>query len=196
MAKKDYAKPKHKLSHKKKRYGTHQRSNASFGASALLVAMVAVLGLIIMVMLALNKWHLIPGRTHAPSPKHHPTPAPAKKKAPPQQTASPQYDFYTVLPQNSDQPTTEKNTPPPSPPEAPHYFLQAASFTTHKEADSLRGQLILEGFNAQVEKAMAKGKPWYRVVAGPYSTKKKADEAMRTLKQNHHLNSLLVEKKP
>lgn len=198
MAKKDYAKPKHKMSHKKKRPSARQPSGASFGASALLVAMIGVLGLIITVMLALNKLHLVPGsHNHAHHEHSHGSnPTPSKKKTTHKQAAGPQYDFYTLLPQNSNQQpskaTKSRSTHTLS--RSHHYFLQVASFTTHKEADGLRAQLILEGFNAHVEKATAKGKPWFRVVAGPYTSKQKAETTQRTLKQNRHLNSLLLEK--
>ncbi|MHA7841205.1 MAG: SPOR domain-containing protein [Gammaproteobacteria bacterium] len=195
MARKDYAKPKNKINHN--RGSSRQSSNASFGASALLIAMVGVLGLIITVMLALNKLHLVPGNHKSSHTKQaSPTPSSIKKQEKRQQTTAPRYDFYTLLPENDTQPTTKptkavrENTLSHS----HRYFLQVASFSNSKEADSLRAQLILEGLNAHIEKVTAKEKLWYRIVAGPYDTQKKAENIQRLLQKNHHLKSLLLEK--
>ena len=198
MPKKDYAKPKHKVNYKKKRQTARQSSETSFGASALLVTMIGVLGLMITVMLALNKLHLIPGNHNSArhEDSHHVVTVPMTKKATPKQATGPRYDFYTLLPEDNNQPTTKKTktTPSLTLSHSHHYFLQVASFTTYREADGLRAQLILEGLNPRVEKATAKGKPWYRVMAGPYRSKEKAEAVQGTLKKNRHLNSLLLEK--
>lgn len=193
MAKQDYAKPKQKLSHKKIRPKTHHHTSSYpiFGANTLLVAMLGVLGLLITLMLALNKLHLVPG---AKKPTHHHTSESTPKKNIHQQSIAPKYDFYTLLPQNSDlEPTSQDPTPSVST-HLSHYVLQAASFTLHKDADKLRAQLILEGLNSYIEKTKTKGKWWYRVIVGPYTSKEKAQMAQVTLKKNNQLNSLLLEK--
>lgn len=182
MAKKDYATPKHKTRNMRK-------SSRAWGASAFLIAMVGTLGLIITMMLTLNKLHLIPSAKNTIPHPHHPKATPKKTHANP----SPHYDFYTLLPETpTNSPTKEE---PKGIPAVKYYFLQVASFATYSEADKLRANLILNGWNVKIEKIDVKNKIWYRVIVGPYPTKTTALKTHTKLKSAYHLNSLIIEKK-
>lgn len=54
-------------------------------------------------------------------------------------------------------------------------MIQAASFRGADDADHLRAKLILSGMpETSIRKTIGKdGKPWYRVVLGPYESRSK-----------------------
>lgn len=120
--------------------------------------------------------------------------APAAPERPP----PPQFDFYTLLPtMEVEVPAAETPPPPPSPqpppspparpptpaattsspataPAAPadaepRYLLQVGSFRQSADADRLKAELALLGFEASVQRvATAQGAVWHRVRVGPY----------------------------
>lgn len=112
----------------------------------------------------------------------------------------PHFDFYTMLPQaDSTPPPTLKavpEKPKPSPEKAVPsklYTLQAASFGRQQEADQLKAQLILAGFDVTVKEFNVNGKIYYRVILGPYNDKAAAKAAQQRLLE-HNIKALLVNK--
>jgi cell division protein FtsN len=58
------------------------------------------------------------------------------------------------------------------------YMIQAASFRNDKDADRMRADLILSGMDTNIRKTIGKnGKPWYRVVIGPFVSRSKMNRA-------------------
>jgi len=58
------------------------------------------------------------------------------------------------------------------------YMIQAASFRNNKDADRMRANLILSGMDTNIRKTIGKnGKPWYRVVIGPFASRSKMNRA-------------------
>jgi cell division protein FtsN len=58
------------------------------------------------------------------------------------------------------------------------YMIQAASFRNDKDADRMRADLILSGMDTNIRKTIGKnGKPWYRVVIGPFASRSKMNRA-------------------
>ena len=64
------------------------------------------------------------------------------------------------------------------------YFLQAASFRSHADAEKLRARLALKGFKSitQVRSSVEKG-TLYRVRLGPYESKRKSKSDKTKLEQ-------------
>jgi cell division protein FtsN len=57
-------------------------------------------------------------------------------------------------------------------------MIQAASFRNDKDADRMRADLILSGMDTNIRKTIGKnGKPWYRVVIGPFVSRSKMNRA-------------------
>ena len=105
----------------------------------------------------------------------------------------PRFDFYKILPGNSDATPDPKQTEP-KPTDAAKgkaekdksetalkepVYLQTGSFQSAADADAQKAKLAMMGVEASVQQVMLQDKVWYRVRLGPF---KKAEDvhAMRT----------------
>ena len=61
------------------------------------------------------------------------------------------------------------------------YRLKAGAFKTQEGADRMKAQLILNGFNTQVESADVNGNTWYRVFTGPFTNRSQMNKAQDQL---------------
>ncbi|MFT6407289.1 MAG: cell division protein FtsN [Arenicella sp.] len=96
-----------------------------------------------------------------------------------------EFDFYTVLPDIEQiMPDDLPNATPTKARDDLHYYLQAASFKSHADAEKLRARLALKGFKSitQARSSEAKG-TLYRVRLGPYTDKRKAKTAKNKLQK-------------
>ena len=102
----------------------------------------------------------------------------------------PVFDFYTVLPEYEtvvDEKQFIHDVQKPAKPQEKDstYVLQAASYSSFKDADKLKAKLALNGLNSRIEKITVEGKgQFYRVRLGPYSstaTKKDVVKRLGTL---------------
>lgn len=72
------------------------------------------------------------------------------------------------------------------------FTLQIAALRSYSEADRLKAQLLLLGFQGIHIKKISKGQEiWFRVTVGNYSSRKDAESAKRKLQQNS-VNGLIV----
>lgn len=115
----------------------------------------------------------------------------------------PRFEFYSILPKSDpgneigENETKEvktsseevKNTEP-APIATKKYMLQVAAFKKNSDADRLKAQLTLLGYNAQIQTFDNHGSIWNRVNLGPYPTLAKAEEEQKKLK-HYHFNSIL-----
>ncbi len=62
-------------------------------------------------------------------------------------------------------------------------YIQAASFRDLAEAESLRAQLILQGFAAATARVDLDSGAWYRVTVGPIESATEAKSVMNSLRQ-------------
>ncbi len=111
----------------------------------------------------------------------------------PDESAQQHYDFYTMLPKN-DVETSEGSTreePNSNDSSTKRYQLQLASFTKYEDADHLKAQLILQGYNASIQKHQREGVKRYRVTIGPFNNTKAATAEQQRLSKNN-IKSLLV----
>ncbi|MFT6033714.1 MAG: hypothetical protein ACI854_002254 [Arenicella sp.] len=96
-----------------------------------------------------------------------------------------EFDFYTVLPDIEQiMPDDLPGATPSKPRSDLDYYLQAASFKSHADAEKLRARLALKGFKSttQIRSSEAKG-TLYRVRLGPYGDKRKAKTAKSRLQR-------------
>ena len=134
--------------------------------------------------------------------------------------AKPKFEFYTLLPEMEVVVPDEDLAPPgPAPAEsstaaetptsaeaeddAPadtdpaltsgHYILQVASFRSMKDADGLKAQLTLLGFQPVVQTvAINSDENWHRVRIGPYADRDSLEAARIRLRADGHDNPLVV----
>ena len=134
--------------------------------------------------------------------------------------AKPKFEFYTLLPEMEVVvPDEDLAAPGPAPAEssgtaevptsaaveddAPgdtdpalksgHYILQVASFKSMKDADGLKAQLTLLGFQPVVQTvAINSDEKWHRVRIGPYADRDSLEAARVRLRADGHDNPLVV----
>lgn len=95
----------------------------------------------------------------------------------------PDFEFYTLLPQQSNSPVIPAPPTKPATPEKPaapagsdkteapakdlNYWIQAGSFATQAEADRRKAEIAMQGFSSEVRSAEVNGKNYYRIQIGP-----------------------------
>lgn len=118
-------------------------------------------------------------------PQGQPQPRSVEVPPPPK----PRFDFYNMLPEMevavpeeelAERPTTQAQEAAPV-----DYLVQLGSFRRSEDADRLKAQLALSGFEAKVVSARINAKDVrYRVRSGPYRGKTAVKRARERLAQN------------
>ncbi|MFO7594639.1 MAG: SPOR domain-containing protein [Pseudomonadota bacterium] len=119
-----------------------------------------------------------PARTDARSVKKQP-----EAKAP--EKTGINFDFYKILPEMEvmiPKEELDKDTKPLE--EEATYYLQVGSFQTDKDAESRKAELLLLNFTPSVQKVEINDQTWHRVRIGPFTDRRKADQARRRLHDN------------
>lgn len=99
----------------------------------------------------------------------------------------PVFDFYTVLPEyetvvDEKQFIHDVQKPARKQEKESTYILQAASYSSFKDADKLKAKLALNGLSSRIEKISVDGKgQYYRVRLGPYSSTKTKKDVVKRL---------------
>lgn len=127
-------------------------------------------------------------------PESLPQGRPAPARVEPQPVApKPRFDFYNELPNMEVLvPDEELDREPTAAPAAAaaaeaRYLLQVGSFRRAADADRLKAQLALLGFEARVETARVDGGELrYRVRSGPYQGREEVNRVRRRLAENGH----------
>ncbi|HEC26213.1 MAG TPA: hypothetical protein ENI67_02245 [Gammaproteobacteria bacterium] len=97
------------------------------------------------------------------------------------------FDFYTVLPEYEtvvDEKQFFREVPKPARKQKPEstYILQAASYSSFKDADKLKAKLALNGLSSRIEKISVDGRgQFYRVRLGPYSSIRTKKDVVKRL---------------
>ncbi len=97
-------------------------------------------------------------------------------------TNAPKSKVVTVESQ-ADQPANETVQSKPAE-ESYRYVVQAGAFKSEAEAENMRAELGLLGFESRIIKREDKGTTWYRVRLGPYGTNQEANDVKTRLLQN------------
>lgn len=124
--------------------------------------------------------------SNAMSSKVPKLPCPQKKIAH-STTPKAHYDFYDLL---ASQECAEKAETNDVPKPAPHktFQLDIAIFENYSDADELKAELALGGFdNVNIKKSIQDDQAVYRVIAGPFDTKGSAEKAQKQLKEVHNV---------
>jgi cell division protein FtsN len=148
------------------------------------------------------------------APAGAPEPPPASREQAAGE-ARPRFDFYTLLKESevfvpegeapeiaaTPAPAAEPEPAPGEPRAAaqPEYqfILQAGSFRSRADADSLRARLLLLNLAATVESAGTRpGEVWHRVMVGPFTSPETLARARAALHQNGIDNILVKRKRP
>lgn len=113
------------------------------------------------------------------------------------QVSKPAYDFYKLL-EDSEVPVPKPEdshyqSTPKTDAAKYQYSLQAASFKSNEQADSLKVQLIMENLSADIEQVDVKGKNYYRVMVGPFTDRSKMNKAQDIL-ASRNINALVIKK--
>ena len=85
-------------------------------------------------------------------------------------TAKPdnKFDFYTILPETESTVTEKEIQESTLTVKKDNYFLQVGAFLTEEDADNMKAELALQGFEAVVQTATIPEKGvWHRVRVGP-----------------------------
>lgn len=78
------------------------------------------------------------------------------------------FDFYTILPKTESTVTEEEVAQSDMTTKKENYFLQVGSFQSEADADNLKANLALQGFEAIVQTAtIPEQGTWHRVRVGP-----------------------------
>lgn len=96
-----------------------------------------------------------------------------------------EFEFYELLRDiEKVMPDDLPDSEPSRPPANLDYYLQAASFREHADAEKLRAKLALKGYKSVTQARQVEGKgTYYRVRLGPYSDKRKAKTAKNKLQK-------------
>ncbi len=128
-----------------------------------------------------------------------PLPLPGKPGDPvPQNGDKPRFDFYKILPGNSEATPQGKTAEGKAKTEkdaslAEALFLQSGAFQNAGDADNQKARLAMLGVEATVHQVMLQDKTWYRVRLGPF---RKMDElsAVRAELAKQGIEAHLVKK--
>lgn len=101
------------------------------------------------------------------------------------QSPKPKLDFYTVLPRIEriipDDPVPREKKKTAVKNDKAWYVLQVASYQGFNDADRLKAQLTINGFDAAVQKVTIEDKVYYRVRLGPYDNQRKLKNVKQAL---------------
>lgn len=110
----------------------------------------------------------------------------------PPTNGKPRFDFYNILPGDEAAMTDRDLYRNPVPPAGELYYLQAGAFPNSAEADNLKAQLALLGYEASIQTAEIPGKGiWHRVRLGPYSALNELNKTRAALAQNQIPSNLI-----
>jgi len=101
------------------------------------------------------------------------------------------YDFFTVLPEievvvpnREIEQRARENPEQPATPAGGTYLIQAGSFRSADDAETLKARLAMLGMVARIQSVTVNGESWHRIRLGPYETARAADSARRELREN------------
>lgn len=128
--------------------------------------------------------------------KKPPNTSPTQTPPSPQTSNKPRFDFYERLKETRvEVPNTHSENGLTIDTPQHEFIIQVASFRKKDDAEATRVKLILLNLEVDIEKAKVdKGKVWYRVVVGPFSSRSRLAKVRSTLISNHF--EALVLKRP
>lgn len=76
---------------------------------------------------------------------------------------------------------------------APHdtYLVQIAAYKTRQDAERLKANLVLKGYDVQIALVTQQNASIYRVVLGPFDSRDKASKAQLAIAQSERINGMI-----
>lgn len=72
------------------------------------------------------------------------------------------------------------------------YIVQVASFKQSQEAEKMKAELILKGFDITVIVAAKEQNSWFRVIMGPFPSRFDAEKTQLFLAKNEQINGIVM----
>lgn len=157
----------------RKKVNRPRSSGSNRGAKwALLIALVLLVGMVVLLarLTAENN-----SRTSEESSAQTDTRSVEKPQE--KQAVSPEFQFYTLLPEEGNQPPRPAEEDPGAPEEPPvepsdikseaRYVLQAGSFSKARDAEARKAELALLGVESRIDPVEVSGQRYHRVILGP-----------------------------
>ncbi|MGI2260246.1 SPOR domain-containing protein [Shewanella sp. GXUN23E] len=116
-------------------------------------------------------------QVETPAPK----PKPAPKKDPDALPPKPK-DEWTYQTELENKEVVVDLPQQPQAPSRP-YQMQCASFRVKSQADELKAMIAFQGLEAHVRQVQGSSGTWYKVVLGPYDTKRAAERQRHVLQR-------------
>lgn len=99
------------------------------------------------------------------------------------------FDFYTMLPSMKEEELVNEEAQT----QKQQYIIQVGSFRDLIQAEELKAQLALLGFEASIQTIKITDKDmWYRVYMGPFKAKEMALQKQQQIEQAQELHSLVL----
>ncbi|WP_107851155.1 SPOR domain-containing protein [Oceanimonas marisflavi] len=119
------------------------------------------------------------GQQQVAEPPPAQQPAPAKKINPIDQKPVEKWRYIEQL-ENKEvvvsvpTPASERKKPDAAP--SVTYYMQCGSFRSSAQAEQLKARIAFQGLTSEVRRSEGSNGVWYRVVMGPYDSKRLADQ--------------------
>lgn len=127
----------------------------------------------------------INGRAPEPSAAAEPNTAPQESQqednTPLPAIPAEEWDFFSLLPEQEVQIEQKTAT---NAKEKRMFLMQCGSFRHEEQAQSMRAQMLLLGFEPQIRLSEGKNGLWRRVILGPYPQKRQAEADRHQLQRN------------
>lgn len=65
------------------------------------------------------------------------------------------------------------------------YLMQCASFRTRPQAEEMRAKIAFQGFEAQIRNSSGQNGDWFRVILGPFDSKRAAERTRHALRKSN-----------
>lgn len=148
-----------------------------------------VAGLIIgvLVTFAINQQYFLSDARPVIETKKEPPSAKSRYQAVPAQEATDSdFSFYDELENKTVEVPDEEPKIVTKTRSTKRYIMQCGSFRKKTSAETLRAQIAMNGFEANIKPSVEKsGKRWFRVVLGPYDSKRFAERERHQLERNN-----------
>ena len=155
-------------------------------------------GLFVAMLIYLHRHSAPPSLTVQQPPSESPTPQASTAPAA-AESSEPRYDFYTLLPKREVEISSEdlkagREREAQSLADGP-WLLQAGSFRQHSQADALRAQLAMSGFESSIDLTEGDNGVWHRVRLGPFSSKREVDR-VRSKLARAQVRAIIIKAQP
>ncbi|RRQ20231.1 hypothetical protein D5687_10360 [Guyparkeria sp. SCN-R1] len=157
----------------RKKVNRPRSSGGNRGAKwALLIALVLLVGLVVLLARLTAE-----NNSQSSDASSAQTDTRSVEKPQEKQPVSPEFQFYTLLPEEGNQPprpTEEapgaRDEPPTEPSELKseaRYVLQAGSFSKARDAEARKAELAMLGVESRIDPVDVSGQRYHRVILGP-----------------------------